>query len=148
MTLLALIPARGGSKGIPRKNIRSFCGKPLIQWTIELALSAPSVDRVVVSTDDLEIANCARSCGAEVPFLRPKHLASDTASGIAPVLHALEQLPEVSDILLLQPTSPLRHLNDINAIVDIYRNSGNQVVVSVTPSNKHPFPSHLAVISS
>jgi CMP-N,N'-diacetyllegionaminic acid synthase len=138
MTLLALIPARGGSKGIPRKNIRLFCGKPLIQWSIEQALQAPAVDRVVVSTDDPEIAQCARAYGADVPFLRPEELASDTASGIAPVLHALDQLPEVSDVLLLQPTSPLRRSEDISAIIDLYLSSGSNVVVSVTSTNKHP----------
>jgi len=138
MTLLALIPARGGSKGIPRKNIRPFCGKPLIQWTIDLALSSHLVDRVVVTTDDLEIAECARSCGADVPFLRPKHLATDTASGIAPVLHALEQLPDVDEVLLLQPTSPLRQLIDINNISKIFRQFPGSSIVSVTPTSKHP----------
>jgi CMP-N,N'-diacetyllegionaminic acid synthase len=138
MSLLALIPARGGSKGIPRKNIRSFCGKPLLQWSIEVALAAPSVDRVVVSTDDPEIAEVALAGGAEVPFLRPAELASDTASGIAPVLHALEQLPEVSDVLLLQPTSPLRLVEDVEAIVALRREGGRDAAVSVTPASKHP----------
>lgn len=138
MTLLALIPARGGSKGIPRKNIRPFCGKPLLQWSIDVALAAPSVDRVVVSTDDPEIAEAALAGGAEVPFLRPPELASDTASGIAPVLHALEQLPEVSDVLLLQPTSPLRLLDDVEAIVALRRQASREAAVSVTPSSKHP----------
>jgi CMP-N-acetylneuraminic acid synthetase len=138
MTLLALIPARGGSKGIPRKNIRFFCGKPLLQWSIDVALAAPSVDWVVVSTDDPEIAEAARAGGAEVPFLRPAELASDTAPGIAPVLHALEQLPEVTDVLLLQPTSPLRLVEDVEAIVALRREAGRPAAVSVTPSGKHP----------
>ncbi len=138
MTLLALIPARGGSKGIPRKNIRPFCGKPLLQWSIDVALAAPSVDRVVVSTDDPEIAEVARAGGAEVPFLRPPELASDTAPGIAPVLHALEQLPEVSDVLLLQPTSPLRLVADVEAIFALRRHARREAAVSVTPSAKHP----------
>jgi CMP-N,N'-diacetyllegionaminic acid synthase len=138
MTLLALIPARGGSKGIPRKNIRPFCGKPLLQWTIDVALGAPSVDRIVVSTDDPEIAEVALYAGAEVPFLRPVELASDAASGIAPVLHALEQLPEVTDVLLLQPTSPLRLVDDVEAIVALWRRAGRPAAVSVTPSSKHP----------
>ena len=136
--LMALIPARGGSKGIPRKNIRPFCGKPLMQWAIDVALGSPSVDRVVVSTDDPEIADVACAGGAEVPFLRPTDLASDTAPGIAPVLHALQQLPEVSDVLLLQPTSPLRHVEDLEAIVALHRQAGHDSVVSVTPSSKHP----------
>ena len=138
MSLLALIPARGGSKGISRKNIRPFCGKPLLHWSIDVALAAPSVDRVVVSTDDPEIAEIARAGGAQVPFLRPVELASDTAPGIAPVLHALQQLPEMSDVLLLQPTSPLRQVEDVEAIVSLRRQSGCEAVVSVTPSAKHP----------
>lgn len=136
--LLALIPARGGSKGILRKNIRSFCGKPLLQWTIEAALAASSVDKIVVSTEDLEIAKVALECGAEVPFLRPPELASDMASGIATVLHALELLPQVSDVLLLQPTSPLRTSADIEAIVSLKRQTGRESAVSITPSPKHP----------
>lgn len=138
MSLLALIPARGGSKGIPRKNVRSFCGKPLLQWTIDVALAAPSVDRTVVSTDDPEIAMLALAGGAEVPFLRPVELASDTASGMAPVLHALDQLPEVSDVLLLQPTSPLRRVEDVEAAVAMHQRASSVAVVSVTPSSKHP----------
>jgi CMP-N,N'-diacetyllegionaminic acid synthase len=138
MTLLALIPARGGSKGIPRKNIRLFCGKPLLQWSIDVALATPCVDRIVVSTDDSEIAEVALAGGAELPFLRPAELASDTASGIAPVLHALEQLPEVSDVLLLQPTSPLRRVEDVEAIVALRQQTGHDAVVSVTLSSKHP----------
>jgi CMP-N,N'-diacetyllegionaminic acid synthase len=138
MTLLALIPARGGSKGIPRKNVRPFCGKPLLQWSIEVALAAPSVDRVVVTTDDPDIAEIARAGGAEVPFLRPAELASDTSPGIAPVLHALQQLPRVSDVLLLQPTSPLRRVEDVQAIVSLRRQCGCEAAVSVTPSAKHP----------
>ena len=138
MSLLALIPARGGSKGIPRKNIRPFCGKPLLQWSIDVALSAPSVDRLVVSTDDPEIAEVARAGGADVPFLRPQELATDTAPGIAPVLHALQLLPEVSEVLLLQPTSPLRQVDDVEAIVSLHRQAGCDAVVSVVPSSKHP----------
>jgi len=138
MSLLALIPARGGSKGIPRKNLRPFCGKPLLQWSIDVALSSPSVDRLVVSTDDPEIAEVARAGGAEVPFLRPHELATDTTPGIAPVLHALQLLPEVSELLLLQPTSPLRQVDDVEAIVSLHRQPGRDAVVSVVPSSKHP----------
>jgi CMP-N,N'-diacetyllegionaminic acid synthase len=138
MTLLALIPARGGSKGIPRKNIRSFCGKPLLQWSIDAAVATTCVDQVVVSTDDPEIAEIAKACGAEVPFLRPAELASDTAPGIAPVLHALEQLPKVTDVLLLQPTSPLRTSADIEAILVMREETGSESAVSLTPCAKHP----------
>lgn len=138
MTLLALIPARGGSKGILRKNIRPFCCKPLLQWSIDVALATTCVDQVVVSTDDPEIADVAKAGGAEVPFLRPAELATDTAPGIAPVLHALEQLPQVSDVLLLQPTSPLRTSADIKAIVVLRQQAGRKSAVSLTPSAKHP----------
>ena len=138
MSLLALIPARGGSKGIPRKNIRGFCGKPLLQWSIDVALASRSVDLVVVSTDDPEIADVALACGAEVPFLRPPELATDTAPGIGTVLHAMHQLPEVSGVLLLQPTSPLRTVEDIKGIINVYKDAKNQSVVSVSPSHKHP----------
>lgn len=138
MTTLALIPARGGSKGIPRKNIRPFCGKPLLQWSIDAALASACVDQVLVSTDDPEIAQVAMACGAEVPFLRPAELASDTAPGIAPVLHALEQLPQVSDVLLLQPTSPLRTTADIEAIVALRQQAVRESAASLTPSSKHP----------
>ena len=138
MSLLALIPARGGSKGIPRKNIRPFCGKPLLQWSIDVALAAPGVDRVVVSTDDPEIAEVALAGGAEVPFLRPAELATDTAPGIAPALHVLEYLPDVNQLLLMQPTSPLRVVEDVEQIISLSKTSGSDTVVSVTPSSKHP----------
>ena len=138
MTLLALIPARGGSQRIPRKNIRPFCGKPLLHWTIEAALASACVDQVVVSTEDPEIAEIADAGGAEVPFFRPAELATDGAPGIAPVLHALEQLPQVSDVLLLQPTSPLRTSADIEAIVALRQQFGLESAVSLTPSVKHP----------
>jgi len=138
MTLLALIPARGGSKGVHRKNIRPFSGKALLQWTIDAAKAASCVDSVVVSTDDQEIADLAKAGGAEVPFLRPAELATDTAPAIATVLHALEKLPEVGDVLLLQPTSPLRTAEDIEAIVALRQSAGCESAVSITPSSKHP----------
>jgi CMP-N,N'-diacetyllegionaminic acid synthase len=138
MTTVALIPARGGSKGIPRKNIQPFCGKPLIQWSIDLALHSPLIDRVVVSTDDLEISEIALSGGAEVPFIRPTELASDSASGISTVMHALEHLPAVSDLLLLQPTSPLRNSVDIDSIFALRSEFGSESAVSVSQSPKHP----------
>ena len=138
MTLLALIPARGGSKGIPGKNIRPLAGKPLIAHTIAVALQVPALGRVVVSTDDSAIANVALHWGAEVPFLRPPELAADDTPGIAPVLHALEQLPDVSQVLLLQPTSPLRSSADIEGILAFQRERQCPSVVSVCASGKHP----------
>src|SRR5262245_25461063 len=90
--ILGLIPARGGSKGIPRKNLAILAGKPLLAWTVEVARESRSLERIVVSTDDGEIACVARECGAEVPFVRPAELSRDDTPGIAPVLHALQSL--------------------------------------------------------
>lgn len=112
LEVLALIPARGGSKGLPRKNIRDLCGKPLIAYTIEAALAARRISRVVVSTDDQEIAGVARSCGAEVPFLRPAEMAGDRVGLNLAVDHMLSGLRAqgyVPDALaVLYPTSPFR----------------------------------------
>ena len=138
MSIFALIPARGGSKGIPRKNIKELCGKPLIAWSIEAAQKASSVDQIVVSTDNEEIADIARSYGAEVPFLRPAELAQDDTPGIATVHHALEQFTAVKQLLLLQPTSPLRSAEDIDGIVKMFQKHKNQSAVSICESPKHP----------
>jgi CMP-N,N'-diacetyllegionaminic acid synthase len=138
MSILALIPARGGSKGIPRKNIKELCGKPLIAWSIEVALNADFVDHVVVSTDDEEIAKIALNYGAEVPFLRPPELAQDETPGIDPVLHALGKLPKFDSILLLQPTSPLRNVSDIDGILKMCQEHQAPAAVSICESSKHP----------
>lgn len=132
MAILGLIPARGGSKGIPRKNVRLIAGKPLIVWTIEAALAAKTIDRVVVTTEDPEIAAIARTHGAEVPFLRPAELARDETPGIDPVLHALGLLSGFNAVVLLQPTSPLRTASDIDAAVALAGMGGGANVVSVT----------------
>lgn len=136
---VALIPARGGSKGIPRKNVRHINGKPLITWTIEAALRSVNLDAVVVSTDDPEIAEVARQAGAQVPFLRPAALALDTTPGIEPVLHALQQLPHFEAVLLLQPTSPLRSTEDIDGCLEMARFSRSPSVVSVCEPEVHPY---------
>ncbi|MEO0462655.1 MAG: acylneuraminate cytidylyltransferase family protein [Pseudomonadota bacterium] len=135
---LALIPARGGSKGIPRKNVLDLAGKPLIAWTIEAALGANSVSRVVVTTDDAEIADIAREHGAEVPFMRPADLASDTAPGIAPVMHALGELPQTDALVLLQPTSPLRTAAHIDSALALAHARGAPSLVSVRAVEEHP----------
>jgi len=135
---LALIPARGGSKGIPRKNIRELAGKPLIAWTIQAALAAEGVERVVVSTEDEEIAEVARNWGAETPFLRPAELASDTAPGIAPVLHAIDHLPGHDSLILLQPTSPLRSAVQIEGLLSFAAEREASSVVSVCEVEEHP----------
>jgi CMP-N-acetylneuraminic acid synthetase len=139
MGTFALIPARGGSKGIPRKNIKPIAGKPLIAWTIEAALRSPLLDAVVVSTEDEEIAEVARRAGAQVPFMRPAALAEDDTPGIDPVLHALEQLPQFDAVLLLQPTSPLRTTEDIDACLQLAAQRGAPSVVSVTEPDAHPY---------
>lgn len=139
MSVIALIPARGGSKGIARKNIRNFAGKPLIAWTIEAALACRCFDRVVVSTDDKEIAAISVSAGAELPFMRPDELATDTATSFAVAMHALEQLAEpVEALVLLQPTSPLRRADDIQAALGRVAETGAPSVVSVTRPDCHP----------
>lgn len=138
MKTLALIPARGGSKGIPRKNINIIAGKPLIAWTIEAALASTLLDGVVVSTDNAEIAEVALRYGAQVPFLRPAELARDETPGVEPVLHALQQLPEYDAVLLLQPTSPLRSSADIDACLALARDRQAVSVVSVSEPDAHP----------
>lgn len=138
MTTFALIPARGGSKGIPRKNIRPIAGKPLIAWTIEAARAARRVDAVVVSTEDAEIAEIARLWGADIPFLRPAKLAADDTPGIDPVLHAIEMLPEHEAVVLLQPTSPLRTAADIDGLLACVARTGAPSAVSVYEPESHP----------
>lgn len=119
MQAIAIIPARGGSKGLPRKNIRPLCGKPLIAWTIQAALQAKSVNRVIVSTDDPEIAEVSLFYGAEVVW-RPKEISGDTASSEAALLHALHQLQvEQGNLAFLQCTSPLMLPSDIDGTVEI-----------------------------
>ncbi len=136
-SVLALIPARGGSKGLPHKNVLPFAGKPLIAWTIESALGSEHVDRTLVTTDDEAIAEAARSAGAEVPFLRPADLASDTSPSIDAVLHALDFLEsggETFDYLaLLEPTSPLRAPGDIDRAIRLLASNHDcaDAVVSV-----------------
>lgn len=139
MSVFALIPARGGSKGIPRKNIKLIGGKPLIVWTIEAALRSRLLDAVVVSTDDAEIAEVARKAGAEVPFMRPAALAQDQTPGLDPVLHALNQLPQYQAVLLLQPTSPLRSTQDIDGCLQLARERAAPSVVSVSEAETHPY---------
>lgn len=139
MSLLAIIPARGGSKGIPRKNIKPLMGKPLIGWSIDAAKQASCVDRLIISTEDEEIASVARGLGADVPFMRPAELAADETPGIAPVLHAIEQLPVYDWVLLLQPTSPLRSAEDIDGIWQFCQERGAPSAVSVCEVGKHPY---------
>jgi CMP-N,N'-diacetyllegionaminic acid synthase len=139
MKTFALITARGGSKGIPRKNIKLLGGKPLIIWTIEAALGSTMLSDVVVSTDDPEIADIALRAGAQVPFMRPSELAQDQTPGIDPVLHALDQLPHYDSVLLLQPTSPLRTSADIDGCMNMIAEKKSLSVVSVSEADTHPY---------
>ncbi len=134
--IVAIIPARGGSKSVPRKNIKLLAGKPMLAWTIESALQSRCLDRVVISTEDDEIATVARSWGAETPYLRPPQLASDTASAVDVVLHTLEWLKQNENVqpefvLLLQPTSPLRNADDIHNVIMLQKEKNANAVVSV-----------------
>lgn len=138
-SILALITARGGSKGIPGKNIADLGGKPLIAWTIEAALQSKIIDRLILSTDDTKIADVAREYGSEVPFLRPAELAGDEASSVDVVLHALEQLHQEYDyLLLLQPTSPFRTASHIDQAVTYGLDKDSPLTVSVSASKKSP----------
>lgn len=120
--ILAIIPARGGSKGLPNKNIKPLCGKPLIGWSIEQAQASKYIDEIFVSTDSAEIASVAESFGIKVPFLRPAELATDTSPSSGFVLHTIDyyrsQGQEFDYILLLEPTSPLRDVADINTAIE------------------------------
>ncbi len=138
-SVLALIPARGGSKGVPRKNIREVSGKPLIAWTIEAARKSAYIDRLILSSEDAEIMAVAQSFGCDVPFVRPSELARDDTPGIAPVLHALDALPGYDFVVLLQPTSPLREIADIDGCIARCAESGAPACVSVSAPTHHPY---------
>ncbi|MEA3377902.1 MAG: acylneuraminate cytidylyltransferase [Chloroflexota bacterium] len=137
MTVLAIIPARGGSKSIPRKNIKPLCGKPLIAWTIEAAHAAESIGRVVVSTDDDEIATVSRSFGAEV-VIRPAEISGDLASSESALLHVLQTLDNLEDyrpevLAFLQCTSPLTRPEDIDGTVEMVSEGGCDSAATMTP---------------
>jgi N-acylneuraminate cytidylyltransferase len=137
-TVLAVIPARGGSKGLPRKNIREAGGKPLIAWTIEVAQDSRYIDRLILSSDDPEIISVARSFGCDAPFVRPAALAQDDTPGIDPVLHAVNVLPGYDYIVLLQPTSPLRNRDDIDGCIEKIVKQQANACVSVAEAEKNP----------
>jgi len=137
--VLALIPARGGSKGVPRKNLREAGGRPLIAWSIVAARASQLVDRVVVSSDDAEILVVAREWGAEAPFTRPAELARDDTPSIDVALHALDALPGYDYLALLQPTSPLRTAEHIDGCVRLCEARGVAGAVSVSEPAQSPF---------
>ncbi|MDH5326607.1 MAG: acylneuraminate cytidylyltransferase family protein [Gammaproteobacteria bacterium] len=134
--ILAVIPARGGSKGLPGKNILTLLGKPLIAWTIESALNSHLIDHTIVSSDAEDIIAVAEQLRCQVPFRRPENLSGDDSSSIDVLIHALEQVPGYDYIVLLQPTSPLRTTEDIDsAIKHMFRNKASSCV-SVSRLNK------------
>jgi CMP-N,N'-diacetyllegionaminic acid synthase len=141
MSTLAIIPARGGSKGIPGKNLADVAGRPLISWSIRQALRARLVDRAIVTTDSEEIAAVARQWGAETPFMRPAHLATDTATTESAMFHALDELAktgyEPETVVLLQPTCPVRKPGSIDAAITLLETVGADSVVGVREI--HPF---------
>lgn len=141
---MCVIPARGGSKGLPRKNIRELRGKPLIAYSIEQARESGYVDRIVVSTDDSEIAAVAEKYGAEVPFLRPAALAADDSGTIDVLLHALDWLENKGQVdfdilLLLHATAPLRTVQDIENCIRLLVDGGLDNVFSVTEAHRNPY---------
>jgi CMP-N,N'-diacetyllegionaminic acid synthase len=142
---IGLIPARGGSKGLPRKNIRPLCGRPLIAWSIQRALESALLDCVCVTTDDTEIAEISRGAGADVPFLRPAELATDTSPTLAAVEHALEfyareRRCRFDYVVLLEPTSPLRHPGDIDSMLARVEDQADNFdsIVSIGEVSGHP----------
>jgi CMP-N,N'-diacetyllegionaminic acid synthase len=144
MKILALLAARGGSKGVARKNLAPVAGKPLIAWVLEEARRCAAIDDLVVTTDDAEIAAVARDFGARTPFLRPAHLAQDDTPGMAPLLHALRWLianegsqPDL--VMPLQATSPLPTAADMNAAISLLQERRAEAVISVTPVAHHPY---------
>lgn len=142
MRILALIPARGGSKRLPRKNVRVLGGRPLIVWSIDAASDIPEICDILVSTDDPAIAAVCAGAGAFVPWLRPADLATDTASSVDVALHALDwyeaEKGAVDGLLLLQPTSPFRTKKTVRRGIELFSKNGQQPVLSVSPTHAHP----------
>lgn len=145
--VLALIPARGGSKRLPRKNIMSLDGIPLIGWTIKAAQTSNYIDEIVVSTDDDEVATIAKNLGASVPFKRPDYLASDVATSHSVIKHCLDyyenERVNFDIVVLLQPTSPLRTAAHIDAAMEIFQTKGAKSVISVCECDHSPLWSNV-----
>jgi CMP-N,N'-diacetyllegionaminic acid synthase len=142
--VLCIIPARSGSKAIPQKNIKLLCGKPLIAYSIAQALKINSIDRIIVSTDDEEIAQISKNFGAETPFIRPSHLSQDESSTLDVLLHTIEWCKKYENlsydiILLLHANAPLRNLEDIQKCIEILVDQNADNVFSVTPASNNPY---------
>jgi len=142
LKILALIPARGGSRRLPGKNILPLAGKPLIAWTIDAAKGCPYLDEICVSTDDRQITEAALAAGASVPFTRPEALSNDVASSVDVALHAIECYRlngrEFDCLILLQPTSPLRTASDISFSLEIFRDKKATAVIGVCEADHSP----------
>lgn len=142
MALIAIIPARGGSKGVPRKNLQEVGGRSLLVRAVEACLGAPAIARTIVSTEDAEIAEAARRAGAEVPFLRPAEFASDTAATIPVLQHAIAALEaegaRISGIALVEPTSPFRNSAHVQAAARRFTEGDCRAVLSVMPLTRKP----------
>lgn len=137
--ILAVIPARGGSKGVPLKNIREVGGKPLIAWAIEAVKKSLYIDRLILSSDDDRIIAKAQEWGCEVPFKRPEDLARDDSSSIDVVLHAAESIPGYEIIVVVQPTSPLVEPSDIDSCIEKLFETSAKSSVSITEPSKSPY---------
>jgi CMP-N-acetylneuraminic acid synthetase len=150
--VLAIVPARGGSKGVPGKNVRLLCGRTLLEYTAAAARDAAVIDRIVVSTDSEEVAAAGRAAGLEVPFLRPAALAQDDTPMLPVIRHAIDEVtragwtPEL--VVLLQPTSPLRRPDHVARAVDLLRSSGADSVVAVVEVPKHLSPDYVMRIDA
>ncbi|MDF2183722.1 acylneuraminate cytidylyltransferase family protein [Grimontia hollisae] len=142
MRILAITPARGGSKRLPGKNIKNLNGKPLIQWTIDAALAVEEITYVMVTTDCKTIAEIAKQSGADVPFIRPPELATDTSSSTDVIRHVLDfykmQGEDFDFVLVLQPTSPVRNADDIRRAIALLKINEADAVVSVCPCEHSP----------
>jgi N-acylneuraminate cytidylyltransferase/CMP-N,N'-diacetyllegionaminic acid synthase len=137
MRVLGIIPARGGSKGVHRKNIRPLCGKPLLAYTAEAALASTRLTKTILSTEDDEIADIGRSLGLDVPFMRPVELAEDATATFPVILHAVTKLESLGEhydaVCLLQPTNPLRLTEDIDNCIELLEKTGADSVISILP---------------
>lgn len=138
-SVLAVITARGGSRGLPRKNVLPFRGRPLIGWTIAAAQASHRIDRLILSSDDPEIIGVAEGLGCEAPFRRAPALSGDAAASIDVVLDALDRVPGHEVVVLLQPTSPLRTAADIDGVLDRMAAAGAPSCVSVQEALSHPW---------
>ncbi len=143
---LAIVPARYGSKGIPRKNVVDFCGKPMIQYTLEAALESKYIDQILVTTDDSEVLEISSNLGIINSYLRPVNLASDSAAMFDVVIHALDWFKKQNGnypdtFILLQPTSPLRNSIDIDGAIELFMKEKANSLISVHELSEHPYES-------